>query len=225
MHVGITYIISNRDCDMQYTGGVELLRRVLPKNVKHVPGQKWWTHENATSANPFNYNWLTTPTVLQVHHQSSPCDQKCHYQENYHPPLPTLSQHHVKNGLNEMNIVGIVQNYLQCQSIMILRTFCPIRLADIKFLSPIKKYAPLEAIASWADRKPKPNHTFIDKDGPQIKQEWIKEFQDWVGKKTVISPAGIPTAIKYPLIPDKTTIGMPSRRLWWFQGMHSMPLG
>lgn len=88
-----------------------------------------------------------------------------------------------------------------------------------------QKNAPRVALALCTNRKPKPNCTFIDKDGPQIEKEWIEEFKDWVGKTTVVSPAGIPTAIKYPHIPDKTTIGRPSRRLCWFQGMHGMPLG
>ena len=47
-------------------------------------------------------NWLTSPSVLQAHHQSSPhhhaYHKKFHDQEKYHPPLPITSQH-VRNEL------------------------------------------------------------------------------------------------------------------------------
>jgi hypothetical protein len=43
-----------------------------------------------------------------------------------------------------------------------------------------QKIATLIATASCPDRKSKQNFTFINKDGSEIEQEWIKEFKDWL---------------------------------------------
>ena len=91
-------------------------------------------------------NWLTSPSVLQAHHQSSPCHhayhKKFHDQEKYHPPLPITSQH-VQNELQSNEYVGIAQRFLQCPTKIIRMNFCPTRLVDIKYLPPIKRLLPL----------------------------------------------------------------------------------
>jgi hypothetical protein len=43
-----------------------------------------------------------------------------------------------------------------------------------------QKTAPLVAIASCPDRNSKTNRTFINKDGSEIEQEWIEEFEGWL---------------------------------------------
>jgi hypothetical protein len=132
---------------------------------------------------PHSTNLLTSPTVEQAHHQSIPrhqaYHQKFHNQENNHPPLPIGSH---------------VQNALPCNE---YHGYCP-KLPPISnhdahgFSTSTKqtskhqiptthqKTAPLVAIASCPDRNSKKNRTFINKDGSEIEQEWIEEFEDWL---------------------------------------------
>ena len=99
-------------------------------------------------------NWLTSPTVLQAHHQSSPhhhaYHKKFHDQEKYHPPLPITSQH-VRNELQSNEYCGYCPKVPPMSNKNDPHEFLPNKTSRHQILATHQKTAPLVATASCPD--------------------------------------------------------------------------
>ena len=113
-------------------------------------GEMFWDRNDEFMKMPplqiHSVKWLTSPSVLQAHHQSSPrhhtYHKKFHDQESI-IHLRRLHRNMCEMNCKAMNIVGIAQRFLQCPTKKILMNFCPTTLVDIKYLPPIKRLLPL----------------------------------------------------------------------------------